>query len=247
MQKAQISAVIIVIAVICLALGVTVGYGLFSGKVTTRTVTSTETTTSITQNGPTTITRFVLADCSNAQSPTPIGLLFGAVLTGNSPAIICIQFYYYNSASPTTLDLSGLLSIDSTATSNAAQNFTLETSQSQLVIGGFSDQNEGAIVAFAITANAGASGTYGIGVSSSLGLTFMISPSDPVECGEYGELVAGNGQPYYFPVGGCLTYTSSSSSGSNGSSDYHTISGIQYPLLNGNLYFRIVGVINSTK
>ena len=114
-----------------------------------------------------TVTSIALAQCSDAQSPNPIGLLFGAVHVGTSPATICLQLYYYDS-SALTLNLSRLLSIDM-GTGGGGKNsggadFTVVSSQGTLVIGGASSENEGTVVGFALIARTGSSGTYGIGV-----------------------------------------------------------------------------------
>ena len=102
--------------------------------------------------------------------------------------------------------------------------------------------------AFQITAKAGASGTYGIDFKAD----YMLDPTEPVGCGEYGELLAGTGQPNYFAnyEGGCITYgvsTTNSSQTETAISSLHTISNYSYPLLSGDLYFRVAGVANSTQ
>lgn len=203
-----------------------------------------------------TVTSVVLAQCSDAQSPNPIGLLFGAVHVGTSPATICVQLYYYNDSSMLTLNLSRLLSIDMETggggENSGASNFTIASSQNILVIGGPNSVNEGTVIAYTFTAIAGASGTYGLGIrfdQSNGGVSYMMTPQQPNECGDYGEIVASNGQPYYFPEGGCISYTVSYQSGSTiaNSSKYHSIQGIQYPLLSGDLYFRVLGITNSTQ
>jgi hypothetical protein len=188
--------------------------------------------------------------------PNPIGLLFGAVHVGNSPATVCVQLYYYNYSSTLTLNLSRLLSIDTgtggEGRDSGSANITVSPNQSTLVIGGANSENEGTVIAFSLTAVSGASGTYGLGIGfdqSSGGVTYMIIPQQPNECGVYGEIVAGTGQPYYVPEGGCISYSVSYQSGSTitNSSKYHSIQGIQYPLLSGDLYFRVIGVTNSTR
>ena len=199
--------------------------------------------------------------CSSAQTPSAIGLLFGAAHAGvSSPAIICVQFFYYAS-STLTLNLSSLISVNGfhppvqngsityqNMLFNGGANFTINTNQSELVLGGPDGLNEGAMVAFQITAKAGASGTYGIDFKAD----YMLDPTEPVGCGEYGELLAGTGQPNYFAnyEGGCITYgvsTTNSSQTETAISSLHTISNYSYPLLSGDLYFRVAGVANSTQ
>ena len=56
------------------------------------------------------------------------------------------------------------------------------------------------VVAFVVTAEAGASGTYQLGFLSYPALggnSWMLGPQEPLRCGYYGELVAGSGQPNY--------------------------------------------------
>ena len=79
----------------------------------------------------------------------------------------------------------------------------------------------------------------------------MLDSQEPLQCGYYGQLVAGNGQPNYVQITQCITYTTtnqdSASTTTATSSDYHTIPGIQYPLLNDLIYFRAAGVANSAQ
>ena len=71
--------------------------------------------------------------------------------------------------------------------------------------------NEGTMVAYALAANSGASGTYQLGFFSSASFSsWLLGPQAPESCGYYGEIVAGNGQPNYAQnLGGCLTYPTS--------------------------------------
>ena len=116
-------------------------------------------------------------------------------------------------------------------------------------MGGPTNENEGIIVAFAVTAKTGASGTYQLGYlpSSSLA-TWMLAAQEPEQCGYYGQLVAGNGQPSYVQPTGCITYTTTNESSSTATSNSSapTIPGISYQLISGDLYFRVVGVAGST-
>ncbi len=185
--------------------------------------------------------------------------------------MLCVQLYYY-SATPLTLNLTGLLSIQALQyvyngsvgtprSFSGGPNFTVSVSQSQLVIGGPTNENEGTVVAYNLTAKAGASGTYQLGyfLSSSLN-SWMLGPQEPEQCGYYGQLVAGSGQPNYAQPTGCITYTYTTTtclcptapaacpcaSETTASSSSPSIPGIPYPLITGEVYFRIVGVINST-
>jgi hypothetical protein len=175
---------------------------------------------------------------------------FGQVITATTPAVLCVRLYYY-SATPLTLNLTSALSIQAVKYAyngsvgagrpfSGAYNFTVVVSQASLTLGGPSDKNEGTIVAYSITAKPGASGTYQLGYlpSSSLN-TYLLDPQEPKQCGYYGSLVAGDGQPNYVQPTGCITYATTSNSNSM------NIPGISYSLTSGYLYFEIVGVISS--
>ena len=197
------------------------------------------------------------AECPSAQTPTPE---FGTVTVGSSsPAIICVQFYYYPSDSFTqlTLNLTDPFSIsaptvvpsgslENTPWVDWGSNFTVTASQSQLVLGGRRIVNEGATVAFAVTAKPGTSGTFFLGFLPS---AIVLGSYEPQNCNYYGLLVAGSGLPKLGDTPLCITYAMTSlsaSTGTTGSSSIFTLPGIPYPLLSGDVYFRIVGVTNST-
>ncbi len=199
--------------------------------------------------------------CSDLQIPS---FGFGNVVTDtSSPAVICLQLYYYGA--PLTLNLSTALSIQAVQyiyngsvgtprSFDGSSNFSIMISQNQITIGGATNENEGLIVEYDLTANHGASGTYELGFfSSSPGLDHWLIAYEPEECGDYGQVVAGNGQPSYVSGSGCITYdttylsSSSAEVTTTSTSQVHSIPGVSYPLLNGNLYFRVVGVANSTQ
>lgn len=115
-------------------------------------------------------------------------------------------------------------------------------SASHSTIGGSTNENEGAMVAYAVTANSGSSGTYQLGLFPFTGGgLWLLNPQEPEQCSYYGELVAGNGFPNYAQnLGGCLTYPTSSLPSS------YTLPGVSYQLLIGDVYFSIVAVTNST-
>jgi hypothetical protein len=244
------NSLIALFLVIAILIGAITGYVI--GTAQTETVTSYST-----------ITSFVPSNCPSLLTSSNSG--FAALFAGNSsPATLCLQFYYYDSAASLTLNLSRDLSIHAVqyiqngsvgnpkAFSGAA-NFTVTPSQNQVVLGGPTGENEGTITIFVLTANKGASGTYELDFLPSSGLTtWMIGTQEPENCGYYAELVAGNGQPNYVQPTGCITYSMTSVSGSvsstsNSSSNYNTLPGIPYQLLSGNVYFRIVGASNSTQ
>lgn len=168
---------------------------------------------------------------------------FGTLVTNsNSPAVICVQLYEFNSTSPITLNTTRLISIQGSQpiqggreSVNGAGNFSVVASQRQVVLGGPTNEGEGTVVAYAITAKPGASGTYSISLGG-----FELG-SEPESCGSNGELIAGNGQPNYALIGGCITYSTTSAQGS------FTIPGVGYNILSNNIYFRIISVTNSTR
>jgi len=174
----------------------------------------------------------LLADCSSTRVNAP---WFGTLVTGvSSPAVLCVQLYEFNSTSQVLVNASSLLSIEGKSASGAG-NFTVADSQDQLILGGRSNSNEGTVVAYAITANVGASGTY------TLGIRGMELGSEPLGCGSFGELVAGSGQPNYAFIGGCITYSTTSSA------QPFTIPRVSYNILSNTLYFRIIALTNSTQ
>lgn len=203
---------------------------------------------------------------SSPECPQSAGQGSGSprVLSGTSaPAIICLQLYYY-SATPLDLNVSEGLSIqalqyvqngstDYPRAFNGESNFTVTSSPGQLVIGGQNNENEGMVIAYAITAKPTASGTYWLAFFKSASLSsFMITPQEPLSCAWYGELIAGSGQPDYTQgFNGCITFTTTTGQASGTStssgSGHHSIPGISYPLPDGNFYFTIVGITNSTQ
>jgi len=221
------------------------GVGYFTGVSNRQTVTTistvflpTTTTSSEVMTGNS--SSGLLAQCSHAETPTPIGLLFGTVTAGTiTPAVVCVQFYYFNSTTPTIMPTSIMIQATQPNRSfSGDSNFTISASENQLVFGGPQNENEGDVVAFAVSAKPGASGTYELGFSGN----YMLTPTEPAECAYYGTLVAGNGHPLYVFPEGCITYNTS---GTNTSS-LPTIQGVPYPILTNTLFFRVVGVINST-
>jgi hypothetical protein len=267
-SSAPIAAAIIVAAVMISA-------AVFASPYSTMTITATQTTTNtLTVTSVQTLAQVKTSEivCDLGSGSPAFG--FGGVYTGtNSPAVICVQLYFY-SATPLTLNLTSTLSIwgthtiynssvGSTVIYSGASNFTVAASVPQLVIGGPSDENEGIIVAYSLTANPGVSGTYHLGFLTPGNLsTVMLTSQEPLSCGFYGLLVAGVGRPSLSLATMCITYITSSStticsrptypaacpceSDTATSSTSHSVPGIPYPLNSGYVYFRIVGVTNST-
>jgi len=206
---------------------------------------------------PVTVDPSILEYCPSTSSNSS-GFI-GAAVGGSAPSVICLKFFYfnafkgYNASSPLVLNITGALSIAAVESVyseglaypevfDGSQNFTFTVSQAQLAIGGPTNENEGAVVAFSLTANAGASGSYELGLfPSAVFSLWLLNPQEPEQCGYYGELVAGNGFPNYAQsTGGCLTYPPS------GVPSSYTIGGVPYELMIGDLYFAVIGVTNST-
>jgi len=219
---------------------------------------SSSTTSQVTSSlNPVTVDASLLGYCPSISSNSS-GFI-GAAVGGSAPSVICLKFFYfnafkgYNASSPLVLNITGALSIAAVESVyseglaypevfDGSQNFTFTVSQAQLAIGGPTNENEGAVVAFSLTANAGASGSYELGLfPSAVFSLWLLNPQEPEQCGYYGELVAGNGFPNYAQsTGGCLTYPPS------GVPSSYTIGGVPYELMIGDLYFAVIGVTNST-
>jgi hypothetical protein len=219
----------------------------------TSSTTSTETTTSIrTQTTALTTTStsystsyaLLPAACASADSSYFAGTGAGTVVVGaSSPAIVCLQLYDFNLTSPIVLNTTSLLSIPLRLPPAKAGggNFTIATSQDELTMGGPSDLNEGTIVAYSITANPGASGTYflwanGFNVS---GDSYGDGPQVPCPIGV---VIAGTGTPSY------LTTTEGCGYAGGSPIEPFSIPGFNYTQLQSNqLYFKIVDSLNSTQ
>lgn len=186
------------------------------------------------------------AECGGNQ---PSGFGFGFVTTGPvSPAVICVQLYYYNTSS-LTLNLTDALSIwasqpnasgSTTSSFSGESNFTVSPSVNQLTIGGPHNASEGTYVSFAVTYRQGASGVYELGMFQSLGLqAYLLGSQEPQSCGSYGRILAGSsGLPNYAGQESmCITFETSSAT--------IAIPGMSYRVIPG-LYFRVVGVTNSS-
>jgi hypothetical protein len=219
---------------------------------TLRTTVVTTTTATETSTATSTSTEYIalnesgdadlLADCVSSQVNAP---WFGTLVAGtSSPAILCLQLYEFGSNSTILVNASSLLSIQGLIphqgggfeSDNAPQNFTVSASQDQLLMGGPSNSNEGTIVAYSILASPGSSGTYTLGIQGG-----KLTSGSPDGCASFGELVAGDGQPDYALIGGCITTNPSDFQPS------FTIPGVGYNVAGDALYFRIVSITNSTQ
>jgi len=165
----------------------------------------------------------------------------------NSPAIICVQVYRFNSTSPFLLNATSLLQIEGCEGCgttpgegeqllDAGANFTIAASADQLLLGGPANANEGTILAFAITAKPGASGTYQLALQQ-----FQLGTSRASACGPNGDLVAGNGKPNYVPPNeGCSPIIISGG-------PQFSIPGLGYTVPGGVILYRIISLTNSTQ
>lgn len=182
---------------------------------------------------------------------------FGTVTAAtNLPALLCLQLYYY-SDTPLTVNLTSALSIQALQyvfdngvgtprTFDGAQNFTISPSQTEVTLGGPDNESEGVVVAYSVTAKAGASGTYPLGLFFASSLSkWMFGSQGPEECGSYGQLTAGNGDPDYNQgLSGCATYQTQDLA-ADGSGSF-AVPGVPYQLIKGDLYFAVAGVSSPT-
>ncbi len=204
--------------------------------------TATSTSTSITTATETTTTTsevILPAGCLPSQSNAYSS---GTLVAGtSSPAIICVQVYWFNSTSPMALNATSLLEIEGNPPDPAA-NFTVAASTDQLTLGGPSNAGEGTVLAYSITAKAGASGTYWLRVGGSTwSQGVQLGSSELQECGYNYDLVAGNGQPNYVvgDVSLCIDIS--------GGEPTFSIPGVGYTVPAGILCYRIISLTNSTQ
>jgi len=250
--------------------GVVVGAALFASPyfapattvylTSTSTMTTTETTTSTTIltltstiiTSTSTLTQAqLLAACSHTGDSAWFPKL---VVSTNATALLCVRAYYYDSNETYTINATNALDIEALQYSpsvkafSGASNFTMLESPSELVIGGPNSTNEGAVIAFALTAKPGASGSYELNFNS---VSYVINVNEPEQCGSYGEIVAGDGEPSYLFTGfnGCITYATNVTTNSTKYTviDNEGLINGNDVLINGNVYFQIVGATNSTQ
>jgi hypothetical protein len=225
--------------------------GMPTSEVITSTSTSVSSSNQSTVAGGTVTT--LPARCSYSQSQ---GFTSGTLVVGaTSPAIICVQFYWFSSTPPITLDAMSLAGIggytqagpfggnDGSPINGA--NFTVAASQDQLLLGGPTNANEGTVVAYSITAKPGASGTYQVTVQG-----WQLGAQGVENCGPDGEpvavnLVAGNGQPDYVysapGMCGAINVT-----GTN-STQAFSVPGVSYQIPSNVVLYRIISLTNSTQ
>lgn len=130
----------------------------------------------------------------------------------NATLLLCARVYYFDSNATRVLNVSQALGI--TGWENNPQtgfsgrsNFTIVPSQNELVVGGPNNENEGAVIAWAIKAKPGASGSYQLGFSAD----YILNQGEDAQCGvgSTGEVIAGTGHPSYLFTGfsGCILET----------------------------------------
>jgi len=220
-----------------------------TGQVTiTKTETTTLTVSPTTSSTNASAEAGILATCSQAIDSGQ----FPTVVVGTKAAtVLCVQVYDYNYTSTYTFNVSGALNIDALKyppnseqiAFDGASNFTVIASPNELVIGGPNSENEGAVIAYALTARPGASGTYELDFPS-----FSYNFPGLDSCGYYGEIVTGNGEPSYLNTGftGCITYSVSNTAGAVTNGTKYTVIDDRV-LINGGIYFHISGIANYTQ
>ncbi len=224
------------------------------------TVTSTETSLS-TSVSTTTITvvstyteNALAASCSQLTNPGT-GSYPRLFVRTNETALLCVRVYYFNPNGTRTLNISQVLDLEAVkyppnaqpVVFSGASNFTVTPSQKQLVIGGPNNENEGAEIAWALTAKPGASGSYELNFNS---VSYVFGNGGPAECGSYGKIMAGNGEPSYLITGfqGCTTYTTGNITTNSTKYTVVSVDGfLSQVLMNGDVYFLIAGWTNSTQ
>ncbi len=224
------------------------------------TVISTETSLSISV-ATTTVTmtstyteNALVASCSHLTNPG-IGSYPRLFVSTNQTALLCVQVYYFNPNGTDTLNVSQALEMEAVKYPQNAQpvafsgasNFTVTPSQDQLVIGGPHNENEGAGIAWALTAIPGASGSYELNFNSA---SYVFVNGEPEECGSYGVITAGNGEPSYLNTGfqGCITYSTENVTTNSTKYTVASFDGFaSQVLMNGDVYFLITGFTNSTQ
>lgn len=227
-------------------------------QTTTKTSTSTviATTTSLSTQ-TVTQTQTLPAECLDAGGGSSSGGYFGTLDVGiTSPAVVCLQLYEFDANSSVLVNSTRLIDIrgvnpETGRVFHGLSNF-IAASSSTIDFGGPANASEGVVVALAITAKPGASGTYSVfitqgenppetAVSTNLGYQQALYLSDQggLQGCSSGTLVAGTGQPDYL-LGACLGSYLHCTSG------FH-IQGVAYDICPGTLYYRIVNAGNSTE
>jgi hypothetical protein len=262
------NASVIAVALILVAAGLGSGYILGNSARSAETLTSTSTETlmsTITSTTTSTSTATITVASLSTQTFTqtlPAQCLGNPASTGafamlyagtSSPAVVCLQLYEFDSNSSIVLNPATLLTIEGFSPSSGqaivdpAANFTITASSGSIELGGPTNANEGIVVALSITAKPGASGTYWVQVRQGVlegavqgGEVGLYLTGQGGEEGLRFVLVAGTGQPDYVSnVVEMPLYLSCTSS--------FTIPGEPYNICPDYLYYRIIGMTNSTQ
>lgn len=253
-----------VVAILVLA---SLGIGYLAGGSGRAGETITSTTTANSIGTSTTMSTAMIATSSVLGTTLPLGcsqpsqgdgFTNGTVEVGStSPAIICIQFYLFDSNTNITLGTTGILlpptcesaaceSLVSNATLAFEANLTVTASQDQLVLGGSANANEGTVVAYSITGKPGATGTFPLTLhGSALDSADYILSQGLATCPLDFDLVAGNGQPNYVPpphpTTGCAVVDNYGIL-----PESFGIPGVSYRLPPDILCYRVISLTNST-
>ena len=214
MQTRHAVTLVVIVAILALALGTTMGYSISNEQtVTTRQIQTVTGTSSVVilQSVTTTVTTPLTEITTNNLTVTtidipyvPIGTQFS--MSENSSIEVFVRYYYYDADKTVTISPSNTSMLYiwggnySGDVSNTNPNFTISelSPTSPLTIGGASNESEGAIVAYEIHSALNSNGSYDLGVNHLF----------PEVCAVEFPLIVGNGNPNYTSkiFGGCIVY-----------------------------------------
>jgi len=175
-------------------------------------------------------------------------------VSGSSTALLCVRVYYFNSTNAIDYNFTKSLGIAGFKYPPNAQpigfggeaNFTVTPTQDEITLGGPSNENEGAVIGWAISAQPGASGSYELDFGAQV--IDLFGPHDALDCGSYGTLAAGNGEPSYLLQGfvGCISYGNGGNSANQTNWPVQFGDSIENETLNsGEVYFVLAAWTNS--
>jgi hypothetical protein len=211
------NSLVISLIIIAMLLGAVAGYysrnNETSTEITTTTV-NTATNQIITEFPSTTITRTLTLNQATTSSTmgnlplTSIPIGTSISMNQSSSVEIFVRYYYYDPNKTFTIfpsNVTGLVFIwGANYTANiftTDPNFTVRESSPNrsLVLGGRSNQSEGAIVGYEIHSSSNSNGTYDLGVQQLY----------PEYCATEFPLIVGSGSPNYNSniMGGCIVWT----------------------------------------
>jgi hypothetical protein len=192
----------VVISILLAAALTGVGIGYFPGGV----VNSVEPTSSNASSNTATNAKLEMATLNDTGCSTAVQSAPGKWslnVSSESPALICVSFYYYNQTSTLQLNTTSQLAVFGWPTNptgtyfsfDASRNFTIDATPASVTLGGPENKNEGVIVTYSITAVPGTSGSFDL-------LTDAILPSG-LNCHGDFELMVGTGLPDFYRGGSC--------------------------------------------